>query len=419
MLAQLIQWRREFHRFPETGWAEFLTTTKLCERLSSMGFEVLVGRKIINPDFVRGRVAAVVQQGLDNAITAGANPQWLAKMEEYTGCVAIWDTGRKGPTTALRFDIDCVNVHETHNEQHIPNQEAFRSQQNGLMHACGHDGHTAIGLGVAQWISENATQLSGKIKLIFQPAEEGVRGAAAIAASGIVDDVDYFAGSHLSFCADSGTIITNPTNFLCTTKIDLRYRGKPAHAGASPHLGQNALLAAAHCVTQLHSISRHGDGMTRINVGVFNAGEGRNVIPSYAQLQLEVRGENAKINQYMVDNVMSIAQGIATSFGVELETEVMGEAVDLINDDELITLIGQIAKNTHAVQNVVENHPFNGSEDATILGKRVQQHGGKAIYFIVGADRTAGHHQAEFDFDERQLLTAYEIYTALLRTLNQ
>ncbi|HBO39072.1 MAG TPA: amidohydrolase, partial [Pasteurellaceae bacterium] len=264
---------------------------------------------------------------------------------------------------------------------------------------------------------QNKTNLSGKIKLVFQPAEEGVRGAAAIAASGIIDDADYFAASHISFCADTGTVIVNPKNFLSTTKIDIRYKGKPAHAGAAPHSGRNALLAAAHAVTQLHGIARHGEGMTRINVGVLNAGEGRNVIPASAEIQLEVRGENKVINQYMVDQVMQIAQGIALSFDVSYETEIMGEAVDMNNDVELVQLLEEIALQQPQIQHTNAAYAFNASEDATILGRRVQEHGGKAIYFIIGADRTAGHHEAEFDFDEQQLLTGANIYITLIQRL--
>ncbi|MFU2059350.1 M20 family metallo-hydrolase [Avibacterium volantium] len=416
---QLIKWRREFHCFPEIGWGEFLTTSKLADYLDEMGFKLLFGEKIIAKDKVRGRQKDVVEHSLDRAIKAGAKQKWLDKMQGYTGCVAIFDSGKPGHTTALRFDIDCVNVHETNLTEHLPNRNNFRSQNDGLMHACGHDGHMAIGLGVAKWISENKDQLQGVIKLIFQPAEEGVRGAAAIAASGILDDVNYFAGSHLSFCANSGTIIANPTNFLCTTKIDIHYQGKPAHAGAAPHLGHNALLGAAHAITQLHGIARHGEGMTRINVGVLKAGEGRNVVPSTALIQLEVRGENTNINQYMVDQVMQIAHGVAVSFNLSYDTEIMGEAVDMNNDPELIELITDISQNQENILDVVEQYPFNGSEDATILGRRVQEHGGKAIYFIIGADRTAGHHQAEFDFDEKQLLTGVNIYTSLLENLNK
>ena len=416
-LSKLTKWRREFHRFPEIGWSEFWTTSRIADYLEEMGFDILLGKQIIHPDFVRGRQQKVVEKGLQNAIAYGAKTKWLDKMEGYTGCVAILDSGKPGKTLVLRFDIDCVNVTETTDPQHLPNQLDFRSVNDGFMHACGHDAHITIGLGTALWLSQNKDKFSGKVKIVFQPAEEGVRGAAAIAASGVIDDADYFASSHISFCADSGTVIANPKNFLSTTKIDIRYQGKPAHAGAAPHLGRNALLAAAHAVTQLHGIARHGDGMTRINVGVLTAGEGRNVIPASAQIQLEVRGENKAINQYMVDQVMQIAQGVATSFDVSYETEIMGEAVDMNNDAELIDLVSEIALAQPEVQQIQAEYAFNASEDATILGRRVQEQGGKAIYFILGADRTAGHHQAEFDFDENQLLTGVNIYTQLVQRL--
>lgn len=417
-LEKLINWRREFHRFPEIGWAEFWTTSRIADYLEEMGFDILMGKQIINEEFVRGRQIVVVENGLANAKAYGAKDKWLDKMDGYTGCVAIFDSGKPGKTIALRFDIDCVNVTETKDPNHIPNKFGFSSINEGFMHACGHDTHITIGLGTALWIAQNKDKLTGKVKIIFQPAEEGVRGAVAIAASGIVDDADYFAGSHISFCANSGTVISDLQNFLSTTKIDIRYKGKPAHAGAAPQLGRNALLAAAHAVTQLHGISRHGEGMTRINVGVLKAGEGRNVIPTQATIQLEVRGENKAINQYMVDQVMQMAKGIAVSFDVEYETEIMGEAVDMINDPELVQLIEDIAGAQPQIKQVQPTYAFNASEDATILGRRVQDHGGKAIYFILGADRTAGHHEAEFDIDENQLLTGVNIYTQLLQRLS-
>ncbi|OOF71503.1 M20 family metallo-hydrolase [Rodentibacter caecimuris] len=414
---QLIIWRREFHRFPEIGWSEFWTTCRIADYLEVMGFEILLGQQVINREFVRGRQPKVVEKGLAAAIAQGVNPKWLEKMDGYTGCVAVFDSGKPGKTVALRFDIDCVNVSETMIPEHIPNRLGFSSVNEGLMHACGHDGHITIGLGTALWIAQNKEKLNGKVKIVFQPAEEGVRGAAAIAKSGVIDDADYFFSSHISFCANSGTVISNPRNFLSTTKIDIRYQGKPAHAGAAPHLGRNALLAAAHAITQLHGIARHGEGMSRINVGVLNAGEGRNVIPSQAEIQLEVRGENKAINQYMVDQVMQIAQGVAMSFDVGYETEIMGEAVDMVNDPELVQLVEEIALQQPQIHHTDNNYPFNASEDATILGRKVQEQGGKSIYFILGADRTVGHHQAEFDFDESQLLTGVNIYTGILARL--
>ncbi|GKX54507.1 p-aminobenzoyl-glutamate hydrolase subunit A [Leminorella grimontii] len=415
-LEQLVTWRRELHRFPEIGWSEFTTTARLIKELRAMGLEVFAGPKVINREFVRGRKAEVVEKGLALAKERGVDEALLAEMEELTGCMAVYDSGKPGPTVALRFDIDCVNVQECATAEHVPNKDGFASKSAGLMHACGHDGHMSIGLGIAKWLVENGSSLSGKVKLLFQPAEEGVRGASAMAASGIVDDADYFLGMHLGFIAKTGEIVVNPNNFLCTTKFDFRFYGAPAHAGAEPHLGRNALAGACHAATQMLGISRHGKGMSRINVGVIKAGEGRNVVPAYGELQVEVRGEDEAINTFMAEQVQRMAEGAAHSFELRLESEVMGEAVDLVNDKELVDLLTGVVKQ-HAELTVVPERSFGGSEDATILAKRVQRNGGKSIYFIVGADLTAGHHQAGFDFDEKQLKTAADLFIGCLQKL--
>lgn len=162
-LNQLVKWRREFHRFPEIGWSEFWTTSRIADYLEDLDcFEIFLGKQIINPDFVRGRKQAVVDKGLANAKAYGANEKWLEKMEGYTGCVALFDSGKLGKTIALRFDIDCVNVTETRSSEHIPNKEGFASINDGFMHACGHDSHITIGLGVALWIAQNKDKLTGK-----------------------------------------------------------------------------------------------------------------------------------------------------------------------------------------------------------------------------------------------------------------
>ncbi|PWC19653.1 amidohydrolase [Brenneria corticis] len=416
-LQQLIHWRREFHQFPEEGWTEFVTTAKIITRLRAMGFEVLAGKKIINEAFVRGRKTDVVEKGLAAARAQGIDSALLAEMEALTGCVALLDTARPGPTIALRFDIDCVLVQEPPSAGHIPNQEHFASTNPGMMHACGHDGHTAIGLGLAQWLMQQKNTLHGRFKLIFQPAEEGVRGARPIAESGIVDDVDYFLALHLGTVAKSNEVLVDPQGFLCTTKIDFRFHGVPAHAGADPQKGHNALAGACHCATQLLGIARHGDGMSQVNVGVIRAGEGRNVIPAEGELLVEVRGATKEINDYMTDRAMRIAEGAAHGFDLRLETEITGEAVDLHNDPELIEVLKQVIADRPSLT-VVSRH-FGGSEDATILARRVQDHGGKALYFILGADLAAGHHQSNFDFDEQSLLTGVELFAGCIQRLCQ
>ena len=245
--------------------------------------------------------------------------------------------------------------------------------------------------------------MSGKIKILFQPAEEGVRGAAGMAASGILDDADYFLGAHIAMMCKSGEVSVNPYGFLCTTKLDVTYTGRPAHAGVEPNAGHNAMAAACNAFVQLLGIARHGSGMTRINVGQLVAGEGRNVIPSHAVMKMEVRGETGEINQYMYDSAVNIIKGCALSQNCEYTIEKMGEAVDLTNDPELVKVLTEAVGNVEGMTARQDPMNFGGSEDATILARRVQAHGGKAAFFVLGADRPSGHHTAKFDIDEKAL----------------
>ena len=411
---QLINSRRQLHQHPEEGWSEFTTTAFLVTTLRGYGYDVLTGRKVVAPEACLGREESVVKAGLERARRNGVSEELLSEMEELTGCVAVLDTGRPGPTLAIRFDIDCVPVTECTDDTHVPAKEGFISKNPGFMHACGHDAHMSMGLAVAHWVMDNKDKLSGKIKILFQPAEEGVRGAAGMAASGILDDCDYFLGSHVAMSAKSGEIATNLYGYLCTTKLDVTFHGKPAHAGACPQEGRNALTAAANATVQMMGISRHSGGMTRINVGQLIAGEGRNVIPSKAVMKLEVRGETGEINQYMVDQVTNICKGIAMSFGVTYEMRKMGEAVDLTADQELVDILNAAGRATPGITVVDKALNFGGSEDATILARRVQAHGGKAAFFLWGSDRPSGHHTSTFDIKESDLDPALEVWTHII-----
>ena len=400
---QLIEIRRHLHTMPEEGWSEFTTTAFIVGKLREYGYEVLLGKKVINPDNCLGRNLKVVEAGLKLARENGVSEELLAEMDGLTGCVGVMDTGRPGPTLAIRFDIDCVPVTESTEDCHIPAREGFISKHPGLMHACGHDAHTSTGLAVAHWFADNVDQMNGKIKILFQPAEEGVRGAAGMAASGILDDADYFLGAHIAMMCKSGEVSVNPYGFLCTTKLDVTYTGRPAHAGVEPNAGHNAMAAACNAFVQLLGIARHGSGMTRINVGQLVAGEGRNVIPSHAVMKMEVRGETGEINQYMYDSAVNIIKGCALSQNCEYTIEKMGEAVDLTNDPELVKVLTEAVGNVEGMTARQDPMNFGGSEDATILARRVQAHGGKAAFFVLGADRPSGHHTAKFDIDEKAL----------------
>ena len=392
--------RREIHSKPEPGWAEFVSSARAIEKLESLGFTVKCGREVINPDFIRGANRRQIEEGLAFAKSQGVKEEILERLDGVTGVVGLLETGRPGPVMAIRFELDCVPVTETSNPDHLPNREGFASCRPGYMHACGHDGHQAVGLTLAQWFAEHKDELCGTLKLLFQPAEEGVRGARPMAESGIVDDVDFLYCGHLGCDIPGGTVVTAPEKFLCTTKLDVTFKGRPAHAGVEPNAGRNALACAANAVVQLLGIARHGSGMTRINVGQMIAGEGRNVIPSNALLKMEVRGETGEINQYMYDSAVAIIEGCAHAQGCEYHIEKMGEAVDLTNDDELVDVLREAAGAVEGINVREDAMNFGGSEDATIIARRVQAHGGKAAFFVLGADIPSGHHTSKFDFAE-------------------
>ncbi|EOA4705004.1 p-aminobenzoyl-glutamate hydrolase subunit AbgA, partial [Escherichia coli] len=191
---------------------------------------------------------------------------------------------------AFRVDMDALDLSEEQDVSHRPYRDGFASCNAGMMHACGHDGHTAIGLGLAHTLKQFESGLHGVIKLIFQPAEEGTRGARAMVDAGVVDDVDYFTAVHIGTGVPAGTVVCGSDNFMATTKFDAHFTGTAAHAGAKPEDGHNALLAAAQATLALHAIAPHSEGASRVNVGVMQAGSGRNVVPASALLKVETRG---------------------------------------------------------------------------------------------------------------------------------
>ena len=151
---QLISIRRQLHQNPEEGWSEFTTTAFLVKTLRGYGYQVLLGRNIIDPDACLGREMSVVKAGIERARKNGVSEELLAEMQELTGCVAVLDTGRPGPTLALRFDIDCIPVTESTDDKHVPTHCGFASKNPGFMHACGHDAHMSMGLAVCHWLMD-------------------------------------------------------------------------------------------------------------------------------------------------------------------------------------------------------------------------------------------------------------------------
>lgn len=415
---EMVQMRRSIHQKPETGWTEFRTTTLIVRRLKELGFKVLQGTSVINPDFVMGRYDEEVELGIERALDAGITQEEIDATGGYTGAVGIWETGRPGPVTALRFDIDALYVPETQCMNHMPRREGFASEYPGIMHACGHDCHAAIGLSLAHWIVDHAEELCGRIKLLFQPAEEGTRGARAMAESGIVDDVDILFASHIGCTPKLGFVTISSPGYNATIKFDVSFTGKPAHSVANPQDGRNALMGACHTAVMVGSLPRHGAGLTTVSCGKIVAGEMRNVVPVHANMQMEVRGATDELCQYMFEQVERCVKANAQAFDLEYKVKKVGEALTMHPDEDLAKLIEHCAAEVVGADHVNYYSERGGSEDVTILMKRVQSHGGKAAHFYYGADHN-GQHRSDFDPDDvKSMPVGFTVQTKLIEATN-
>ncbi len=417
---KVIAYRRDFHKYAESGWREFRTTAKIVEILRDLGYEVAFGKQVIHPPSVMGREPEEgIQQQMKRAVNQGGDSGIIEEMKGYTGAVATLETGRPGPVIALRFDIDSNDVIEREDEKHRPQKEGFRSVNEGMMHACGHDGHTAIGLGLAELLIKDKNRLSGTVKLIFQPAEEGVRGAKAMVDKGILEGVQYFLSGHLGFNLGTGKFAPKTEGFLSTTKIDAEFIGAGAHAGSNPEEGKNALLAAATAALNIHSIPPNSGGVTRVNVGVLDAGVGRNVIAPKASMKIETRGETAALNTYVYDKAVKIIESAAGMYDNRFNIKKMGEAITVSCDLKLAEWAKKTAEDLQDIDEIIELKHLGGSEDATFMMKAVQDQGGLATYLFFGANTAAGHHNEGFDFDEEVLMKGIHFYHAVIHTINQ
>ena len=411
---ELIATRRDFHNHAETGWFEMRTSSIIARKLTELGYEVLVGEDVCDKD---ARMGVPPEEKLaehyELAKSWGADEEFLPYTKGgMTGVIGILRCG-EGPVVALRFDIDALGVIESEEADHKPAAEGFASINPGSMHACGHDGHATIGLGVAKVLMELRNELHGTVKLIFQPAEEGVRGAKSIVEKGHLDGVDYFIGSHVNSKKpeDTAQVICGSYGSLATSKYDVVYRGLAAHAGSSPHKGKKALLAAAAAVMNLYAIPRHGGGASRINVGTLRAGSGRNVVADEAFMELEVRGDTTKINGYMSQAAEKVLRNCADMYGCEMEMKLMGAADSLCSDESFVSQVGQSCR---AVGLQVRDGMIRsfGSEDVSYMMNRVQEKGGVATFMRVMTPFAGPAHNRKFDFGEEALTNGVKAFCA-------
>lgn len=411
----LTDLRRDLHAHAEAGWKEFRTTALLAQELEELGYTVHLGADAVNPDERLGvpsddEIAAAEARARDE----GAPEEYFDRMDGITGAVAVLDGNREGPTIGLRVDIDALERQEAMDDDHRPAREGFASKHPGEMHACGHDAHAAIGLGVAREFADR--EFAGTLKVFFQPAEEGGRGGMPMAESGHLEDVDHLLAVHVGLDEETGTVVSSYDAPLSNAKLDVTFEGAPAHAGGAPHEGRNALQAMSAAIQNLYSIPRHGEGVTRINVGQVHSDNAQNVISEKAHMRAEVRGGSHELNEYMLQRARDVVDGAATMHDVTYDTSLYGKTTTFENDDEVVEVVEAAADANERVTEIKQAE-FGGSEDASYLIRRVQESGGTATYLGVGASNVAGHHTAEFDIDEECIDIGVDVINDAIRRL--
>jgi amidohydrolase len=361
---QLVAWRRDLHRHPELAFEERRTAAIVAEHLGRLGIEV------------RTEVGK-------------------------TGVVGILEGTRPGKTVMLRFDMDALPIEEA-------NETDYISQNPGKMHACGHDGHTAIGLGVATLLARHRDALNGRVKLVFQPAEEMTGGARAMIADGVLENPapDVVLGLHLWNPLPVGrAIVQGGPLMAAATHFKLTIHGRGGH-GAMPHETVDALVTASHVVTALQTIVSRNVNPTQtavLSVGTFHAGYAFNVIAGRAELSGTLRAFDGQIMAQVEERLRQVVTGMAEAFGATSELELVHAAPAVVNDPAVASLVDRVARRVLGDAAVSPITPVMVSEDMAEFLNRVPG----CFFFLGSMNPERGldypHHHPRFDFDEAAL----------------
>ena len=365
----LVAWRRDFHHHPELGFQELRTADRVAAHLRQLGLEVRTGV---------GR----------------------------TGVVALVEGRGPGPTVLLRFDMDALPVTEATG---LP----FASRHEGVMHACGHDGHTAIGMAVAQMLVETAAHWPGRVKLLFQPAEEGLGGAAATIADGVLADPqpDQAFGLHLWNALPLGQVVAQPGPLMAAAdRFTLTIIGRGGHGGM-PHTTVDAVLVASQAVTLLQSIVSRNlppHEAAVLSVGSFHAGDAFNVIAETAVLTGTIRTLQPDVRSVLIRRMEEMLDGLVRAHGASYTLELADHTPALVNDPEATRLAAAAAATVVAPSQLTTIAPLMVAEDMAEFLTRVP-----GCYLLVGARPDAAtvgpHHSPRFDFAEEALPLAAAI----------
>jgi amidohydrolase len=366
MRDQLVAWRRDLHMHPELGFEEVRTAGLVVEHLTRLGCRVYTG---------------------------------VAK----TGVIGLLQGARPGPTVMLRFDMDALPIQEE-------NQVEYASQTPGVMHACGHDGHVAIGLGTATLLHRHRDELTGTVKLIFQPGEEGMNGAEVMVKEGALDDYgprpDAAFGLHLWNDSPLGQArLTVGPMMAAADRWSLTVKGQGGH-GAMPHQTADPVVATAQIISALQTIvSRSVDPQRTavVTVGTINGGTAFNIIPGQVELSGTIRTFETEVRETVLERLESLCQGVAAGMGVEVDLQIDVLTPATVNDAAATALMQQVAGEVLGEENVRGDFRTMGSEDMAYFLREVPG----CYMFLGSANAGRGldypHHNPRFDFDEAAL----------------
>ena len=331
-----------------------------------------------------------------------------------TGVVAVWDSGRPGPTVLVRADMDALPVAD---ETTTP----YRSTVEGRNHACGHDGHVAVALSTCEALLTEADVLRGRLVFVFQPAEEIVRGAQAMLDDGALEgiSVDHVVGLHLSSMHPTGVIaVREGPAMAAADTFTIRVRGKGGHA-AKPNETIDPVVIAAETVLALQTlVSRETDPVDQAVVSVtrVEGGSAFNIIPERVELAGTIRTFLPETRERLWRRLDEVARGVATLHGGSAEVELSAGSPAVVNDPVATDHLRAVARRIVGEERVIRPNPIMGGDDMALWLAQAP-----GTYFFVGAqggeDSAWPHHHPRFDLDERALPVAVEVLSAATAAL--
>lgn len=418
--AALVEIRRILHRHAELAFTEVYTSAMIREVVDGLaaefgGIRVLAGQDAMDTSrVVNYPTTETMAVAADRAIGLGIDPElarWIAS--EGTAVVVDIDGVRPGQTLGLRFDFDGLPIQESTADSHLPNREGFVCTD-GTMHACGHDGHTAIGLVLARRLAADRN-FAGTVRLVFQPAEESVRGASAMVAAGVATEIDNFIGLHLGEGLPAGVIAASAAQLQATTKYEVTFTGRAAHSAGSPQEGRNAIGALATTVLGLLGTARDSRGQTTVNVGKIEGGAATNIIAEHAWLSAEVRSDVTEVCDELLDRAKATIAGAGDMWGVSTTVKIVSQCPTFTADDAIVDRALAATQELTGVDVIRRAANMNASDDLAVWALEAQRRGGQATFLIVGASSPAPHHSPEFDIDERVLRVACDWLEQIVR----